>query len=154
MKAFRILAVFTALAACGRAPNPGETLQLDKGTSALRIEVAGVRSNKGTLGCSLHIDGEQFPGASRIIGGGQEHLANGGSVMCAWDELPAGTYAISVFHDENDNGKLDTNIVGAPVEGYGVTNNITYPMGPPKFDESKFDVAAGATASKQITLKY
>ena len=154
MKPFASLAVLFTLAACGRAPDPGQTIPLGTGTSALRIEIAGIRSSSGIVGCSLHRDGESFPGASRIIDGGQEFNANGAGVVCEWSNVPAGTYAVSVFHDENGNGKLDTNIVGAPTEGYGVTNNITYPSGPPKFDESKFDVADGATASMRIDMKY
>ena len=154
MKTSLSLAVLIALAACGKGVPPEQTIRLDKGTSSLRIEVAGVRSSNGTVACSLHIAGDNFPGPSAIIGGGVESSASTGSMSCNWDELPAGTYAISVFHDENGNGELDTSIVGAPVEGYGVTNNITYPMGPPKFDESKFEVAAGETASKRIDLKY
>jgi uncharacterized protein (DUF2141 family) len=154
MKPSLSLAALIALAACGKGVPPEQTIRLDKGTSSLRIEVAGVRSNEGTVACSLHIAGDNFPGPSPIIGGGVESSASAGSMTCSWDELPAGTYAISVFHDENGNGELDTSIVGAPMEGYGVSNNITYPMGPPKFDESKFDVAAGATESKRIDLKY
>src|SRR5438034_539184 len=82
--------------------NPRETIKLDPGTSKLSIEVQGVRSSKGMLACSLHQDGETFPGASRIIGGGLEQMAAEGNVLCTWENVPAGTYAVSVFHDEND----------------------------------------------------
>jgi uncharacterized protein (DUF2141 family) len=37
--------------------------------------------------------------------------------------LPAGQYAVQVVHDENGNGKLDTNFMGIPSEGYGYSNN-------------------------------
>ena len=38
-------------------------------------------------------------------------------------DLPAGVYAVSVFHDENMNQKLDKNFVGVPKEEYGASNN-------------------------------
>jgi uncharacterized protein (DUF2141 family) len=44
------------------------------------------------------------------------------------------------MHDENMNGKLDKNFVGAPKEGYGASNNPKKRMGPPKFDEAKFSL--------------
>ena len=50
--------------------------------------------------------------------------------------LPAGTYAVKVVHDENGNGRLDTDWLGIPVEGYGLSNN------PPKDRRPSFDASA------------
>lgn len=44
-----------------------------------------------------------------------------------FDNVPPGTYAIAIFFDENDNGKMDTNFFGIPKEKYGFSNNV-YPM--------------------------
>ncbi len=38
---------------------------------------------------------------------------------CDFEDISPGTYALAVIHDENGNGKLDTNWVGIPTEGYG-----------------------------------
>ena len=54
--------------------------------------------------------------------------------------VPAGEYAISMYHDENDNGKLDKNFVGMPKEGYMASNNEKGFMGPPKYENAKFVV--------------
>jgi uncharacterized protein (DUF2141 family) len=54
--------------------------------------------------------------------------------------LPRGVYAVSVFHDENMNGRLDKNVLGIPKEGYGASNNPRKSMGPPKFAEAKFQL--------------
>ena len=61
--------------------------------------------------------------------------------------VPEGTYAISLYHDENDNGKMDTNIFGAPKEDYGCSNNARGFMSAPKWDDAKFKVT---TNTKQI----
>ena len=47
--------------------------------------------------------------------------------------LPFGNYAITLFHDENSNMELDTNILGIPKEPYGFSNNAKAPFGPPGF---------------------
>ena len=36
---------------------------------------------------------------------------------CSFDPIPAGTYAVACFHDENKNGKCDTGLFGIPTEG-------------------------------------
>jgi uncharacterized protein (DUF2141 family) len=50
---------------------------------------------------------------------------------------------VSVVHDENANGKLDTNFVGMPREGVGASNDAKGHMGPPKFNAASFPYAAG-----------
>lgn len=52
--------------------------------------------------------------------------------------LPAGKYAISVFHDENDDQRLNTNFMGIPKEDYGFSNNPNSTFGPPKFEKAAF----------------
>ncbi|NRD19680.1 DUF2141 domain-containing protein [Winogradskyella eckloniae] len=60
-------------------------------------------------------------------------------------DIPEGTYAVSIFHDENDNGKMDTNFFGIPTEDYGCSNNATGFMGPPKWDDAKFQLSTDKT---------
>jgi uncharacterized protein (DUF2141 family) len=54
--------------------------------------------------------------------------------------LPEGEYAISLFHDENENKELDTNFIGIPKEAFGFSNNVLGLMGPPSFKKAKFKV--------------
>jgi uncharacterized protein (DUF2141 family) len=75
------------------------------------------------------------------------------SIFHGGNNLPAGVYAVSVFHDENMNQKLDKNFVGIPKEGYGASNNPRKKMGPPTFEETKIQVS-GAEQSLQIKLMY
>lgn len=65
---------------------------------------------------------------------------DGSSVTCILDNIPNGHYAISVFHDENSNGELDTGMFGIPKEGYGFSNNARGTFGPPSFEDSSFEV--------------
>lgn len=61
--------------------------------------------------------------------------------------IPDGTYAISVFHDEDNDGELDT-ILGIPREDTGSSNDAPARFGPPKWEDAKFEVKGGTV--KQI----
>ncbi len=63
-----------------------------------------------------------------------------GSCTAEFNNIPDGTYAISVFHDENNNGELDTNFMGVPKEDTGASNNAPANFGPPDWEDAKFEV--------------
>lgn len=52
--------------------------------------------------------------------------------------IPYGKYTITCFHDEDDNGKLKTNLIGIPAEGVGFSNNPKMGFGPPKYKDGEF----------------
>ena len=64
--------------------------------------------------------------------------------------LPKGVYAISSFHDINDNKKMDTNFIGIPKEPIGMSNNAKGFMGPPKYKDSKFNLETNKTISIKV----
>ena len=59
-------------------------------------------------------------------------------VIVVIDSLEYGEYAIRVFHDENENEKIDTNFLGIPTERYGYSNDASSWFGPPSWDKAKF----------------
>lgn len=67
--------------------------------------------------------------------------------------LPAGEYALSVFQDVNDNGKLERNFIGIPKEPAGLSNNVRPKFGPPKYQDALFKVATGAVTEQKIELQ-
>lgn len=67
-------------------------------------------------------------------------------------DLPAGEYALAVYHDANGNGKMDKNMMGIPTEDYAFSNNAIGKFGPPAFDSAKITLAA-AGSSTRISLK-
>ncbi len=50
-------------------------------------------------------------------------------------DLPAGDYAVSIFLDENNNGKLDQNFIGIPTERFGFSNNPRILTGAPSYND-------------------
>ena len=54
-------------------------------------------------------------------------------------DLKFGEYAISVFHDIKMNGKVDTNFMGIPKDGVGVSYPFGFSkMGKPDYNDAKF----------------
>ncbi len=53
-------------------------------------------------------------------------------------ELEPGEYAAVVHHDDNDNGKMDTNFIGIPKEPTGASNGEANRFGPPRYQKAAF----------------
>jgi uncharacterized protein (DUF2141 family) len=123
--------------------------------STLRVTVAGLRSQRGNIGCAIFGSREGFPGdAERAVSKVRGRWGrSAGVATCTFENLAPGRYAVAVGHDENENGRLDKNIVGIPVEGWGVSNNAPARMGPPAWDEAVFDVE-GSRQLILVTVRY
>jgi uncharacterized protein (DUF2141 family) len=67
--------------------------------------------------------------------------------------LPAGEYALSVYQDVDDNGKLERNFVGLPKEPAGLSNNLRPKFGPPKWKDATFTVTVGTVTEQRIALQ-
>ena len=80
--------------------------------------------------------------------------AKGREGLVTWvvDSVPPGDYAIAVYHDANENGKLDRHLLGYPLEPYGFSNNARGKLGPPAWDRVFFQVG-DATSAMEIQLK-
>jgi len=67
--------------------------------------------------------------------------------------LPAGEYALSIFQDVNDDGKLERNFIGLPKEPAGLSNNLRPKFGPPKYKDAAFPVSVGTVTEQKIELQ-
>jgi uncharacterized protein (DUF2141 family) len=117
----------------------------------LQAPVKGVRNAKGRVGCLLFDSPEGFPGDQKKARQRVLSAIADGAGVCKFD-VPAGSYAIVVMHDENANGKLDTNLFGMPTEGYGASRGAHGTFGP-KYEDARFDYHGGSL-TMPITLKY
>jgi uncharacterized protein (DUF2141 family) len=119
----------------------------------VHVIVDGVRGDKGHVVCGIYRSADGFPRDGRRAVQVVKEPASPAGVSCNFSDLPAGVYAISIFHDENDDGVLNTNLLGMPKEGYGVSNNHVHSTRAPDFEESSFRLDA-QTIALQIHLKY
>jgi uncharacterized protein (DUF2141 family) len=128
--------------------------QAQSAGALLEVTVPQVRNAQGGLGCQLFASAQGFPKkGERALQSVMSPITNG-TARCRFQPVPAGTYAVAVVHDENGNQKLDSNFLGVPTEGYGVSNNKTYAMSEPRWDESRFDLAEGESRQLTISLRY
>ncbi len=108
------------------------TLCFAQGT--LTIHVEGVASSKGNISIGLYKDAEGFLKPDKVFKG-LFQKATEGTTTAQIENLPEGTYAIAVFHDENANQELDTNFFGIPKEALGFSKGKLKTFGPPDFEE-------------------
>jgi len=108
----------------------------------LEIEISEIRNNKGNIMLQL------FDGNEKILTMEQCPVKD---YKCSFTftNLKQGKYAVRYYHDENLNGKMETNLVGKPTEGYGFSNNVIGKLGPPPFEKWLFEIIG----DKKIVLK-
>jgi uncharacterized protein (DUF2141 family) len=111
---------------------------------SILIHITNVRSNNGKVNVSLFAAADGFPSNPQKAVAVQSVVIQNNQVRLRFDNLPFGTYAIACLHDENGNGKMDTNLVGIPKEGYGASNNAVSKLSAPKFEAAKFAFNAAA----------
>ncbi|MBI3786896.1 MAG: DUF2141 domain-containing protein [Ignavibacteriales bacterium] len=100
------------------------------------VTMSGFRGTKGHARIALFNSEEGFPSAESKAFRGTVAAIIDGRVRIEFDSLAYGGYAVAMYHDENDDGTLDSNFLGIPSEGYGVSNNIVHALSAPKFKEA------------------
>ncbi|MDX2052710.1 MAG: DUF2141 domain-containing protein [Polyangiaceae bacterium] len=124
-----------------------------RGDSEISVSVSP-RNRKGALACALYASPKGFPGAIGSARATERKAIPAGEVRCTFAGLPKGTYAVAVVHDENGNGKLDTNFLGMPTEGWGTTNNVKPLMSAPTFEDSKVKLPEHKRLALRVRLNY
>jgi uncharacterized protein (DUF2141 family) len=125
----------------------------EQAVSRVLVQVHGVRSAQGTLVAVLYGDNpaEFLKKGARLA---RERVpARAGSVALCLGARRPGTYAVAVYHDENDNGKFDRSWTGLPTEGFGVSNNPKPFLRAPTLDESAIQLVSGQRVVS-IDLRY
>ncbi len=107
--------------------------------SPMTIKVEGLREAKGQLMVFVYDNADDFPTKRDRAKYSKKIPVSGASMEVVFDAVPAGTYGVAVYHDENMNDKMDRSWYGMPTEGYGASNDAKGSFGPPKFDDAKFD---------------
>ena len=113
-----------------------------RGDISLEIKINNLESNKGPIYIRI-LDENENPvilGTSTVINYSSE---------ISFDSISPGKYAIQFFHDENENQKMDFNLIGIPKEKFGSSNDVKPILGPPKFEKMLFEIYE----DKKIVMK-
>lgn len=124
------------------------------GCPGIHVKILNIKNSTGTVACALFESAEGYPA---------EYLRFATNVMvikirntqarCDFEDIPPGTYAMAVVHDDNMNGKLDTNMLGIPKEGYGFSNDAKGLVGAPSFSAASF-LYDGQDIELTMSLQY
>jgi uncharacterized protein (DUF2141 family) len=107
----------------------------EKGDLVLIIK--GFENEEGKALIALANTEENYESKSEAYRSAKIDIKNG-EAHFSFKDLPFGEYAIKVFHDEDDDGELDTNFLGMPTEDYGFSNNARGSFGPAGWQDAKF----------------
>lgn len=118
----------------------------------LEISIPALRNERGMLHLCLTQDPEAFLDCRADPDARKLSLAARGERKLRLSGVAPGRYAISVIHDENGNGRLDT-FLSIPREGFGFSRNPRIRMGPPRFEEVQFMVLGGSNR-QQVEMRY
>lgn len=110
-------------------------------TSTLTVNISGFENKRGNVFIAIFDERNKnsFPKKIEFAIDKKLVKVTNDIVSISLENLPLGVYAISVFHDENSNKKLDKNAFGIPSEAFGMSGDYTA-LGPPKFDNCKFTI--------------
>ena len=88
----------------------------------LTVTITKIRNDHGNILAGLYGGADQWPDGMTVADATVKAVS--GKAVIIFHDLPPGTYAVSAFHDENANGKFDTNTLGFPLEGFAFSNNV------------------------------
>lgn len=108
-------------------------------TGNLTVHFENLEKTGGTIRLALYSSPEHFMVEEKAILHNFK-IVKTGKMEAALPNLPYGTYAFAVFQDENENNKLDTNLLGVPTEPYAFSKTSPSKWRVPKFEEVKFDI--------------
>ncbi|TVQ20915.1 MAG: DUF2141 domain-containing protein [Leptolyngbya sp. DLM2.Bin15] len=119
--------------------------------SQLTIQVEQLRSQEGNVCYGVFRGSQGFPSGENAVAHGCEPITDLDTRITV-EDLPAGTYAVAIFHDANGDEVLNRGLFGMPREGYGFSNNVIARTGPPSYDQAMF--LLGGNMTLQIRMQY
>jgi uncharacterized protein (DUF2141 family) len=136
--------LFLSLSLSGMQENDGELHRL-------RLNLEGLETS-GTIRVLVFDQADGFPSDSIKAVRSAVFVASESQMSFELEQLPEGTYAISIHCDSNSDMRLDRNKFGIPTEGIGVSNNSYRKFGPPRFSDAQ--ILLQDDSEIDIQIKY
>ena len=121
-------------------------------TGTIVVNITGIKNNTGVIQIGLYNSETSFAVYEKNYKGAFTKADKSG-VSYTFTNIPAGTYAVATWHDENEDKSMNKNMFGAPKESYGFSRNIYGSFGPPNFDEVSFKLNAGKKTTINIDIE-
>jgi uncharacterized protein (DUF2141 family) len=143
-------AVIYAQAPMKAAPTAVTTAKVGKVT----VDVLGLHSHRGRVLAALFCSKTGFPNQVKLACARKVAKLENKRLQLVFEAVPAGEFALSLFHDENSNAALDTNLFGIPSEGWATSRDAEAHMGPPDYADARMALAAGEQKRIAVHLQY
>lgn len=114
--------------------------------ATIEVKVSSVVGGRGKVNVAV-CDKERFL-KDCLYSGSAPAQAN--DTVVTIQNVPKGTWAVLAYQDENQNDKLDRNLIGIPSENYGFSRDARGKFGPPDFNDAAIDVRDETMA---VTIK-
>jgi uncharacterized protein (DUF2141 family) len=121
---------------------------------AITIDMSGFQSDKGRALVALFRSPKGFPDQPQHAVKRVAVKIRRGKARAVLSQLPPGTYAVGVLHDEDGDREMKTGFLGRPKEGYGASRDARGKMGPPKFEDARLAVRPGQSLVARIKMIY
>lgn len=118
----------------------------------LTVVVDGLRHQSGQVCLRVYSNAQGFPGSARGVVQSGCTKVTGKLAIKDFYGLKPGKYAVALYADKNSDSKLNTNFLGIPSEGFGISNNPKAKTRAPKFTEASFNLSQNKTI--KITMQY
>ncbi len=129
------------------------TLAFNTQSAELHVVIDEVKNNDGVILAQLFSGEDNFNKGQAITGTKLPAKKGIGELM--FKDLVPGEYVVRLFHDENNNQKMEKNIFGMPKEGYGFSNEAVAHLGPPKYKDMVVQIEAkDASVRTKVIMKY
>jgi uncharacterized protein (DUF2141 family) len=119
------------------------TAGADDAPADIVVDITGLEDDSGVVRCALHTKSDWLDTADAQRR--TEASPDSGEATCRFEGIEAGTYAVATYHDRDDDGEMDSNLLGIPSEPVCASNNPSASMGPPSFEDAKFRHGGEAT---------
>jgi len=104
----------------------------------LQIQISGLESAQGKVMLSIYNTADSYMQIEKAQVLRAIEVRGTQNINVSINDLPAGEYAVSCYHDLNGNGKLDKNLVGIPAEPYAFSNNVRPKFRAATWEETRF----------------
>ncbi len=106
-------------------------------SGVLTIEIDNIQKAEGTIWVGIYNSETNFLIKEKAILE-EIKINQAGTQTIDIPGLKYGQYAVAIFHDENNNGEMDRNLLGIPSEPFAFSKTPKSKWRLPRFDEVKF----------------
>jgi uncharacterized protein (DUF2141 family) len=128
-------------------------LAADQPPGTLIIDISGLQQATGNVYVAVYASASTWLG-DEVVTTKKVVIADArdGDLVRTEVQLPPGEYALSAFHDKDDDGQLTTNLIGMPKEPIALSNNAEGKFGPPTYEDAVFTLGVEPTIQR-ITMR-